>query len=206
MAGIACCCLKTKIKISLFMKFNLSFGQCLVVHNRLYDVFVVYNQDSVDDESFVIRQIMPLLENYDLSFATEDSFTPGQDRFTSLQSVKNKSCTALIINMPDFFGERWKLYQLNQAICMQFEQTNFKSHLSVMSGAKMPGNFPKNLQLFLRTGSTVKQYTNWKGTLVYELKHKTKRSFYERLTFGNGPLYNNPQFVEMAAPGPQSHL
>ena len=48
----------------------------------------IYNQDSVDDESFVIREIMPLLEKYDLSFATENNFTSGQDRFTSLQRDK----------------------------------------------------------------------------------------------------------------------
>ena len=54
MAGIVCCCLRTKIKVSLFMNFNLSFGQRLAVHNRLYDVFVVHNQDCVDNESIVI--------------------------------------------------------------------------------------------------------------------------------------------------------
>ena len=67
---------------------------------------------------------MPLLEKYDLSFATEDNFTPGKDRFTSLQNVTNESRTALIIITPDLLQEKWKLYQLNQVICMQLEQTS----------------------------------------------------------------------------------
>ena len=208
MVGIACCCFTTKIKVSLFMNFNLSFGRRLEIHNRKYEVFIVYSHDSPDEDSFVLTEIMPLLEKNDLSVATEDSFTPGQDRFTSLQSVINESCTALIIITPDLLQEKWKMYQLNQVICMQFEQTNFKVVFFLCQEPKQLRNLPKNPKLFLRIGSTVKQYkNNWKGTLIYQLKHETKRSVNKRLTFSNGPLdNNNGQFVEMGALGPQNHL
>ena len=48
------------------------------------------------------------------------------------------------------------------------------------------GELPENLRLFLRVGSTVKQYgKNWRSRLIYELRHRTKRSVSKRLTFGS---------------------
>ena len=170
---IACCCLNIReIKVALFMKFNLSFGQRLEVHDRLHDVFVVYNHDSRNDESFVFGEIMPLLEKHHLSFVTEDCFNLGPDRFTSLQTILMESRTAVIIITRDLLRENWKLYQLNQAICTQIEQKNFKVVFLLCREPKRLGNLPQNLRLFLRVGSTVRRYKkNWRGNLIYELKH-----------------------------------
>ena len=47
------------------------------------------------------------------------------------------------------------------------------------------GSLPKNLLLFLRVGTTVEKYKpGWEARLIYELKHRTKRSLSQRITFG----------------------
>ena len=183
---IACCCLNTNyIKVTLFMKFNLSFGQRIEVYNRLRDVFVLYNHDS-EDHIFVLDEILPLLSKHHLNPIIEDCFALGSDQFTCLQRVMTQSHCALVILSPNLLKANWKLYQLNQAVCTQIEQHNFKVVFLVCAKPKKLGKLPQNLQLFLRIGSTVEKYTkNWKGKLIYELKHKTKRSVSKRLTFGN---------------------
>ena len=185
-ACIMCCCLNLKsIEVALFMKFNLSFGQRLEVHDRKYDVFVVYNHDS-DDQFFVLDEILPLLYKHQLNPVIEDCFPLGSDRFTCLECVMKQSRSALVILTPNLFKANWKLYQLNQAVCTQIEQHNFKVVFLVCENPKTLGKLPKNLQLFLRMASTVKKYRkNWKGRLIYELKHKTKKSIRKRMTFGN---------------------
>ena len=183
---IVCCCLNVNsIKVALFMKFNLSFGQRLEVHNRQYDVFIVYNADS-DDHFFVLDEILPLLSKHHLNPVIEDCFALGSDQFTSLQHVMTQSRSALVILTPNLLKANWKLYQLNQAVCTQIEQHNFKVVFLLCTKPKKLGKLPKNLLLFLRIASTVEKYKkNWKGRLIYELKHKTKRSVSKRLTFGN---------------------
>ena len=183
---IVCFCLNVNsIKVALFMKFNLSFGQRLEVHNRQYDVFILYNHDS-DDQFFVLDEILPLLSKHHLNPIIEDCFALGSDQFTSLQQVMTQSHSALVILTPNLLKANWNLYQLNQAVCTQIEQHNFKVVFLVCAKPKKLGKLPQNLQLFLRIGSTVEKYRkNWKGKLIYELKHKTKRSVSKRLTFGN---------------------
>ena len=184
--SIACSCLNAKsTKVALFMKFNLSFGQRLEVHHRQYDVFVVYNHDS-EDHLLVLDEILPLLSKHQLNAVIEDCFALGSDKFTSLQHVMAQSRSALIILSPNLLRANWNLYQLNQAVCTQIEQQNFKVVFLVCAKRKTLGKLPKNLQLFLRISSTVKKYKkNWKGSLIYELKHKTKRSIKKRLSFAN---------------------
>ena len=47
------------------------------------------------------------------------------------------------------------------------------------------GELPENLLLFLRVGATVERYKGgWEARLVYELKHRTKRSVSKRISFG----------------------
>ena len=53
------------------------------------------------------------------------------------------------------------------------------------------GELPQNLRLFLRVGTTVKQYRkNWRSRLVYELTHTTKQAIAKRLTFGRRGFRN----------------
>ena len=183
---IMCCCLNAKsIKVALFIKFNLSFGQRLEIHDRKYDVFVLYNHDS-DDQLFVLDQILPLLDKHHLNHATEDSFELGSDRFTSLQDIIRQSRSALVILTPNLLETNWNLYQLNQAVCTQIEQHNFKVVFLICEKPKNLGKLPANLQLFLRVLAAVEKCRkNWKDILIYELKHKTKNSVKKRLTFGN---------------------
>ena len=183
---IACCCLNTNyIKVTMFMKCNLSFGQRIKVYNRLHDVFVLYNHDS-DDQFFVLDEILPLLSKHHLNPIIEDCFALGSDQFTCLQQVMTQSHSALVILTPNLLKANWNLYQLNQAVCTQIEHHNFKVVFLVCAKPKKLGKLPQNLQLFLRIGSTVEKYRKtWKGKLIYELKHKTKRSVSKRLTFGN---------------------
>ena len=107
------------------MKFNWSFGQRLETHNRQYDVFVLYNRDS-DDHSFVLDEILPLLKKHHLNHVIEDCFPLGSDQFTSLQGVMTQSRSALVILTQNLLKANWNLYQLNQAVCTQIEQHNFK--------------------------------------------------------------------------------
>ena len=182
----ACCCINIiSIKVALFMKFNLSFGQRLEIHNRKYDVFIVYNHDS-DDQFFVLDEILPLLSKHKLNSVFEDCFELGVDQFTSLQDAMTKSRSVLVVLSANLLNAKWQLYQLNQAICTQIEQPNFKVVFLVCAKPRTLGRLPQNLQLFLRMGSSVEKYKkNWKGRLIYELTHKTKRSINRRLTFGN---------------------
>ena len=182
------------------MKFNLSFGKRLEVHDRKYDVSVVYNHDS-NDQYFVLDEILPLLYKHQLNPVIEDCFALGSDQFTCLQHVMTQSRSVLVILTPNLLKANWKLYQLNQAVCTQIEQHNFKVVFLVCEKIKTLGKLPKNLQLFLRMASAVKKYRkNWKGTLIYELKHKTKKSIRKRLTFGNTDFRScnlNELFVEV---------
>ena len=167
------------------MRFNWSFGQRLKVYNRLHDVFVLYNNDS-DDQSFVLDEILTLLTKHHLNPVIEDCFALGSDQFTCLEHVMKQSRSALVILTPNLLKANWNLYQLNQAVCTQIEQHNFKVVFLVCEKPKRLGKLPANLQLFLRIGSSVEKYRkNWKDRLIYELKHKTKRSVSKRLTFGN---------------------
>ena len=184
---IACCCLNSReIKVALYMKFNLSFGKRLTeIHDRIYDVFVIYNHDS-DDECFVINEIIPLLVQHRLHVVTEDCFALGVDCFTCLQSVITQSRTALVVLTPNLLRANWKLYQLNQAVYTQIEQHNLKVVFLQCEKLTCLGNLPKNLRLFLQLQARVEKYkSNWKGSLIYELKHETKRPVNKRLTFGN---------------------
>ena len=167
------------------MKYNWSFGQRLEVHDRQYDVFVMYNK-GLKDSALVENELLPLLLQHRIIAGTEDCFTPGKDIFTCLETMLKESRSVLVVITPDFWKENWDLYQLNQAICTQIEQKNFKVVFLLSHPQKSLGELPKNLRLFLRIGSTVKQYKkNWKSRLIYELKHKTKRSISKRLSFGN---------------------
>ena len=186
---ITCCCLNANsIKVALFMLFNLSFGQRLGVHKRLHDVFVMFNHES-KDQFFVLDEILPLLSKHRLNPVIEDCFALGCDKFTCLQNIMTHSRSALVILTTNLLKVNWNLYQLNQAVCTQLEQHNFKVVFLVCAKPNELGNIPENLQLFLRTGSSIEKYkNNWKGRLIYELKHNTKRSVSKRLTFGNTEL------------------
>ena len=190
MGGIIFCLkFKNKVKIALFMKFNLSFGKRLEIHNRAYDIFIVYQQDSEDDELFVANKVIPLLKKHGLSVATEDSFPPGRNRFECLQAFLTQSCTALIIITQDLLKENLKLYDLNQAVCTHIQHKNFKVVFLLCRKPIDLGKLPKNLRSFLQTGPTVKQFKkNWENALVYELKHKTGSLGRRQI---NGAFHNN---------------
>ena len=156
----------------------------LQVHGQQYDVYVVYNHNHDDD--FVQNVLLPLLERYEITHVNEDCWVPGWDKFTCLQNIITQSRSALVIITKNFLQENWKLYQLNQAICTEIEQLNFKVVFLLCQKPATLGELPENLRLFLRVGSTVKEYRkNWKSRLIYELKHRTKRAVSKRLTFGS---------------------
>ena len=71
------CVLKAKtIKVLLFIKCSWSFGRRLETHGREQDVFVVYYHDGPDAD-FVLQELLPLLDRYDITTATEDCFALG---------------------------------------------------------------------------------------------------------------------------------
>ena len=71
------CVLKAKtIKVLLFIKCNWSFGRRLEIHGRDHDVFVVYHHDGPDVD-LVLQELLPLLDQYDITAATEDCFELG---------------------------------------------------------------------------------------------------------------------------------
>ena len=181
---IACCIFGKNFKVTLFIAYKWSFGQRLNIHDRLYDVFLVYNNDS-HDERFVEDELMPLLRRYNISPITENCFTPGRDRFTCLENAMAQSASALVVITPEFLAENWKLYQLNQVICTNIEERNFKVVFLLCQKLETLEDLPENLRLFLRLGTAVKQYKKqWESMLIYELKHKTKQSLSKRLSFG----------------------
>ena len=194
---MACCCLHArKIKIALFAKFNLSFGKLLdtSVSLRAHDVFVVYNHGKQDRGS-VHDQLLPLLDKHGISYITEDCFLPGRDVFTCLEIYLKQSRSALVIISPDFLRENWNLYHLNQAVCTEIHQTNFKVMFLLRQNLKSLGPLPENLSLFLRINTTIKGYKkDWEDQLIYELKHKTKKPVRERLTFGNDSAVTSHTF------------
>ena len=89
-----------------------------------YDVFIVYNHDH--DEEFLLNDVQPLLDDYDVTYVTQDCWIPGRDKFTCLQNIMTQSRAALVVISRDFLNENWELYQLNQAVCTEIEQKNFK--------------------------------------------------------------------------------
>ena len=46
--------------------------------------------------------------------------------FSELQYTITQSRSALIVITAEFLKEKWKLYQLNQAVCTEIAQSNFK--------------------------------------------------------------------------------
>ena len=185
---MACCCLHgKKIKIALFSKLNLSLGKRLDTHVslRAHDVFVVYNHGD-QDRGFVHDELLPLLGQHGISYITEDCFIPGRDVFTCLEIYLKQSRSALVIVTPDFLRENWNLYHLNQVVCTEIHQTNFKVVFLLRQSLKALGQLPENLNLFLRVNATIKGYKkDWEERLIYELQHKTKKPVTHRLTFGN---------------------
>ena len=89
-----------------------------------YDVFIVYDHDH--DETFLLNDVLSLLDHYDVTYVTEDCCIPGRDRFTCLQNIMTQSRAALVVISRYFLNENWELYQLNQAVCTEIEQKNFK--------------------------------------------------------------------------------
>ena len=87
-------------------------------------MFIVYNHDH--DETFVVDKVQQLLEDYDVTYVTEDCWIPGRDKFTCLQNIMTQSRAALVVISRDFLNENWELYQLNQAVCTEIERKNFK--------------------------------------------------------------------------------
>ena len=82
------CVLKAKaIKVLLFIKCNWSFGRRLEIHGRDHDVFVVYCHAG-PDEDFVLQQLLPLLEQHNITATTEDCFALGA--FLFLLPSKNR--------------------------------------------------------------------------------------------------------------------
>ena len=117
-ACVICCCLNaTKIKVVLYVKFRLSFWQRLETADRLYDVFVVYDADSQNDDRFVTDEIIPFLEEHRLSVISEDHFPPGLNRFTCLQEAINRSRSALVILTPSLLTANWSMFQVRRYLC-----------------------------------------------------------------------------------------
>ena len=120
------CCLHhaRKIKVVLFMKFGISFGQRLEMHRKLYDVYVMYDQDN--DGLFVENELISMLEENKLKVPNMECPTLGQDQFSSLEAMFNKSCSPLIVLSQNFLKSRWNLYDLNQAVVAEFQHKKFK--------------------------------------------------------------------------------
>ena len=93
---------------------------------QLFDVFIVYNHDHDETDKFVLNEVVPLLKDYGVKCVREDCWTPGRDKFTCLQNIMTQSRAALVVISRDFLKENWELSQLNQAVCTEIEQKNFK--------------------------------------------------------------------------------
>ena len=182
--SLGCCLCSRKIKVVLFMKFGLSFGQRLEMRGKLYDVYVIYNEDG--DWQFVENQVMFLLEENKLKVANKEDCLPGQDRFSSLKTMFEQSSSALIVLTENFLKSRWNLYDLNQAVITGFQQKNFKVVFLLCQKLKTLGKLPENLSLILNLCTTVKTYKrNWQDSLMYEVTHKTHRPLSKRLSLRN---------------------
>ena len=177
-----------ELNIARYSRFRVSlFGKRLDadLSQKVHDVFVVHNH-GVQDRGFVHDQLLPLLGQHGISYITEDYFMPGRDVFTCLEMHLKQSRSALVIISPDFLRENWNLYHLNQAVCTEIHQTNFRVVFLLRQSLKYIGPLPENLSLFLRVNATIKGYEkDWKDQLIYELKHRTKKPVNQRLTFGN---------------------
>ena len=146
------------------MKFGISFGQCLDMHGKLYDVYVMYDPDS--DGSFVENELMPMLEENKLKVPNMECPTLGQDQFSSLEAMLNQSCSALIVLSQKFLKSRWNLYDLSQVVMTEIHHKNFKVGFLLCQRLENMDIIPQNLRLVL--GTTVKKYKgNWQNLLVY---------------------------------------
>ena len=72
-----CCSLEKKFSVALFMKRTQLFRQCREVRQHKYDLFLIYNQDSSDDNILVDEDIIPLLKQHNFIFATEEDCFPA---------------------------------------------------------------------------------------------------------------------------------
>ena len=91
---------------------------------QLHDVYIVCNFDH--DNKFLHDEIVPLLESCQITYVTEDSSVPGRNKFTCLQNSMTQSRAALVVISRDLLKENWELYKLNQAVCTEIDQKNFK--------------------------------------------------------------------------------
>ena len=88
--SIACALNAKAIKVLLFIKFNWSFGRRLEIHGREHDVFVVYHHDGPAAD-FVLHELLPLLDRYDITAATEDCFALGTFLYLGLVHTLRES-------------------------------------------------------------------------------------------------------------------
>ena len=180
---VLCCLYARKIKVVLFMKFRLSFGQRLEMYGKRYDVFVIYDHD--DDGLFIENELITLLEENKLKVANTKCTTLGKDQFSGLETMLKLSRTALIVLTENFLKLQWNLYDLNQAVITEFQQKNFKVVFLMCQKCKNLTKMPDNLNMFLRLGTTINKFEwNWQDLLVYEVTHKTRRPLSKRLSFG----------------------
>ena len=181
---LGCCFCSQKIRIGLFMKFGASLGQRLEMAGKLYDVYVMHDQDG--DWQFVENKLIPVLQENKLKVANTECSTLGKDVFSALEVMLKHSKTILVVITQKFLKAPQNLYYLKLAIHTQSKQENFKIVFLLCQKVKTLGKLPEYLSLFLKLGTTIKKYKgNWQNSLVYEVIHKTHPPLSKRLSFRN---------------------
>ena len=193
--SLSCCLCARRIKVVMFMKFGVSFGQRLEMHGKRFDVFVIYDHDA--DGLFVESELISVFEDHKLKVANQEQTTLGKDIFSGLETMLKLSRTVCIVITNNFIKSNLNLYDLNQAVLSELEQKNFKVVFLMCQKPKEFRKMPDNMKVFLRLGTTVNKFErNWQDSLVYEATHKTRRPLSKRLSFGK--TVRRPRLVDSA--------
>ena len=130
-----------------------------------------------------------------LKVANTEYSTLGQNHFSSLEAMLNKSCSALMVVSKKFLKSKRNLYDVNQAVITELQHENFKVVFLLCERLNNWGKIPKNLRLVLNSATTVNKYEkDWQNDVVYEVTRKTEKFFSLRNKL---PKLLNGNFVDV---------
>ncbi|XP_070567331.1 toll-like receptor 2 type-1 [Ptychodera flava] len=142
--------------------------------NRQFDVFVVYSEQ---DRDWVIRQLVPSLENIDPpNFKLcihECDFIPGEDIFENiLNSIENSHKTMLVLS-PGFAESEWCYFEMRMAQSDLFEDKRDVLMLVLLEEIR-DDQMPRVLRRMLLTKKVIRWPNNELGRRLFwrELKHE----------------------------------
>ena len=101
-----------------------NYGQRLEMRGKLYDVFIIYEQD--DDCVFVENELISVLQENKFKVANTECTTLGKDVFSGLEIMLQQSRTALVVLTENFIKGPQRLYDLNQAVVTQLQQKHYQ--------------------------------------------------------------------------------